>query len=234
VLAANLASEIRILLRAQPGLVTGVIILALLSGHLWLTGLRDLWPLLALPLAAMALYAPVHVEDRFLGGFVLVLFLTLLAAVQLRPADQRSAVYVVLAVFITMVLGTGDLTVRYATHHLANPGAGPNSTWQDVVAAQQLRGMGVLPGDTVAVIGDGTGAYWARLARVRIMAEIMAANHGSEEFWKASEFTKQQVYDVFANAGAKLVMASCPPSVFAGWQQIEATTYCVYQLRRAH
>ena len=69
----------------------------------------------------MALYAPVHVEDRFLGGFVLVLFLTLLAAVRLRPADQKSASYVALAVFITMALSIADLTIRYATEPSRNP-----------------------------------------------------------------------------------------------------------------
>src|SRR5437899_5495997 len=89
VLGANVASEIRILLRTQPALVTGILVLALLSGRPWLAGLRELWPLIVLPLAAMVLYLPVHVEDRFLGGFVLILFLTCLAAVRLRPPIKR-------------------------------------------------------------------------------------------------------------------------------------------------
>ncbi len=89
VLGANFASEIRLLLRAQPGLVIAVIVLALLSGGVWFAGLRELWPLIALPAAAFAVYLPVHVEDRFLGGFVVVLFLTLLAAVQLRACRSK-------------------------------------------------------------------------------------------------------------------------------------------------
>ena len=167
VLAANLASEGRLLLQAQPGLVIAVIVLGLLSGCVWFAGLRDLWPLIALPAAAFAIYLPVHVEDRFLAGFVVVLFLTSIAAVRLRHDDQRSAGYVALAVFITIALGTGDVTLRYATHHLAIPGSGPNSAWQDVLAAEQLQKMGARAGDKVAVIGDGTGAYWARLAKLQ-------------------------------------------------------------------
>jgi len=232
VFGRSLASESRILLRAQPGLVTGVIVLALLSGRVWLARLREFWPLIAIPVAAMVLYAPVHVEDRFLGGFILVLFLTLLAAVRPRPADQRSASYVALAVFITVALSIADLTIRYATDHLAIPGVGPNSTVEHLVAAEQLRRMGARPGDRVAIIGDGTGAYWARLAKLRIIAEIMAANHGAEQFWRASELAQQQVYDAFANAGATLVIASCPPGTSDGWQQIEGTNYCVYPLHR--
>jgi len=231
VLGANVASEIRILLRTQPALVTGILVLALLSGRPWLAGLRELWPLIVLPLAAMVLYLPVHVEDRFLGGFVLILFLTCLAAVRLRPPDQTTAGYVALAVFITMALGTADVTTRYATHHLAIPGNGPNSSLEDVVSAEQLVQMGYHPGDKVAIIGDGTGAYWARLAKLRIVAEIMGMNHGPEEFWKSSQETKQQVYDAFASAHAKLVVASCPQPTPDGWKQILGTTYCVLQLQ---
>ena len=227
VLAANFASEVRLLLRAQPGLVIAVIVLGLLSWAVRFVGLRDLWPLIALPAAAFAVYLPVHVEDRFLGGFVIVLFLTLFAAVQLRPADQRSAGYVAIAVLITIGLGTADVTLRYATHHLAIPGSGPNSVWQDVLAAEQLQKMGARPGDKVAVIGDGTGAYWARLAKLRIVAEVMGANHGATQFWQSPEETQETVYAAFASAGASLTVASCPSHASNDWQPITGTDYCV-------
>jgi hypothetical protein len=230
VLAANFASEIRLLLREQPGVVIALIVLASFSGRVWFAGVRDLWPLIALPAAAFAIYLPVHVEDRFLGGFVVVLFLTLLAAVHLGPADLRSARYVAIAVFITMVLGTADVTLRYATGHLAIPGSGPNSSWQHVVTAEQLQRMGARPGDRVAVIGDGTGAYWARLAKLRIVAEVMGANHGSTQFWESPEDVKESVYAAFASAGASLAVASCPAHAANGWQTISGTDYCVLPL----
>jgi hypothetical protein len=231
VLAANSASEIRLLLRAQPGLVIAVIVLALLSGGVWFAGLRDLWPLIALPAAAFAIYLPVHVEDRFLGGFVIVLFLTLFAAVRLRPIDQRSVGYVAIAVFITIGLGTADVTLRYATHHLAIPGSGPNSVSQDVMAAEQLQKMGARPGDKVAVIGDGTGAYWARLAKLRIVAEVMGANHGAAQFWDSSDVAQERVYAAFAGAGALVAVSSCPSHVSNEWQPIAGTDYCVLPFR---
>lgn len=231
VLATTLVSETRVLLRAQPGLVIAVVVLALLSGSAWLAGLSQLWLLIAWPVAAFAVYLPVHVEDRFLGGFVLVLFLSLLGAAQLRPADQRSAGYVAIAVFITMALGTADVTARYATQHFAIPGSGPTSAWHDVVAAEELQKMGSQPGDKVAVIGDGTGAFWARLAKLRIVAEVMDANHGSTEFWGSSEEIRQKVYAAFASAGAGLAVSSCPSSKANGWQPIAGTKYCVLRLR---
>lgn len=232
VLAANLASEISVLLRAQPGLVIAVIVFALLSGGIWFAGLRELWPLLALPAAAFAIYLPVHVENRFLAGFIVVLYLALFAAARVRPADQRSAGYLAIAVFVTMALGTADLTFRYATHRLAIPGSGPNSVWQDVLAAEHLQRMGARSGDKVAVIGDGTGAFWARLAELRIVAEVMGANHGSAQFWASSEETKDRVYAAFAGTGASLAVASCPARAAAGWQPIPGTEYCVLPLHQ--
>jgi len=234
VLAGTVPSEIRLLFRARPELVAGVIALALLSGSLWLAGLRELWPFLAISIVGLGSYLPLVENDRYLGGFVLVLFLTFIAAVRLRPDVLKSGAYVTITVFIVMALGTADYSVRVALNHMAIPGTGPETAWRDVVAAEQLQRMGTRPGDKIAVIADGTGAYWARLAKLRIVAEIMDANHGSSEFWDAPEEVQQQVYDTFARVHAKLVVTSCPPfppRAPTGWEQIAGTPYCVRPLQ---
>jgi len=234
VLASTVPSEARLLLRTRPELVAAVIVLALLSRSLWLAGLRELWPLLAMSAAGMGIYLPILEVDRYLGGPVLVLFLTLIAAVRLRPDVQKSGGYVAVAVFIVMALGTADYTVRVAMNHMAIPGTGPDSRWQDVVAAEQLRRMGAQPGDKVAVITDGNGAFWARLAKLRVVAEIMDGNNGTKEFWEAPEEVHQQVYDIFAHTHAKLVVTECPPGLPItpnGWQKIPETPYCVRPLQ---
>ena len=83
------------------------------------------------------------------------------------------------------------------THHLAIPGNGPNSTYADLILADGLKDMGSGPGSKVAIIGDDTGAYWARLGRLRIVSEIMGVNHGLTEFWTSSEEVRQQVCNGF-------------------------------------
>jgi hypothetical protein len=244
VLASTVPAEARLLLRARPELVAGIIILALLSGQLWLAGLRELWPLIAMSMADLSIYLPLLEHDRHLGGFVLVLFLTLIAAVRLRPDLQedvrKSGACVAVAVFLVMALGTADYTLRVLTNHLAIAGSGPNSTWQDIVAAKELRRMGAQPEDKVAVIGDGASAYWARLAKLRIVAEIMDTNmdrntdmnQGSKQFWNAPEEARQNVYNLLAQTHAKLVVTSCPPCPPAalGWKSIASTPYCVRSL----
>lgn len=248
VLADTLPREARLLFRARPEMAAGVIILALLSGQTWPAGLRELWPLIAMSMAGLGIYLPILEHDRHLGGFVLVLFLTLIAAVRLRPDLQKdvhqdapkAGACVAAAVFLVMALGTADYTLRVFTSHLAIAGSGPNSTGQDLVAAQELRRMGAQPGDKVAVIGDGASAYWARLGKLRIVAEIMDTNmdanmdrnQGSKQFWDAPEEARQNVYNLLAQAQAKLVVASCPPcpSAALGWKSIAGTSYCVRPL----
>jgi hypothetical protein len=233
VLTGTLRGELRLLFRSRSDLVAGVMILILLSGAAYWAGLRELWPLLAIAMAGMGLYLPLVENDRYLGGFVLLLFVTLLAAVRLRPDARKSATYVTLAVSFTMLLATTDYTVRVALHHLAIPGSGPNSTLLDIAAAEQLSQMGLQPGDKVAVIMNGTGAYWAHLAKLRIVAEIMDTGGGTAEFWNASERVQQQVLDIFAHTGAKVVVTMCPAEAvkLAGWEQIAGTSYCVHNLQ---
>ncbi|MGA9507545.1 MAG: hypothetical protein WBV55_02750 [Candidatus Sulfotelmatobacter sp.] len=232
-LATTAASEVRLMVRARPDLVAGVIILALLSGGIWFSSLRELWPLIAISAFGMGIYLPMFENDRYLGGFVLALFLTFLAAVRLRPGPRKLAAKVVVAVFFTMTLATADYTVRVATNHFAIPGNGPNSTIPDTTAAAELQQMGLQPEDKVAVIMNGTGAYWAHLAKLRIVAEIMDTGHGSKEFWDASEEVQRQVYDLFGQAHAKLVVANCPatPNMPKGWEQMPGTPYCLRLLR---
>jgi len=232
--ASALLSEIRLLFSTRPELLAGIIALALLSGPLGLPVLRAFWPFLVMSIAVLGVYLLVHEEDRFLGGSVLVLFLTLIAAVRFRPEVQKTVACVAVAVFLVMALGTADYTVRVATNHMAIPGTGPQSAWQDVVAAGQLRRMGAQPGDKVAIIADGTGAFWARLARLRIVAEIMDSNHGSKQFWDAPEEVRQQAYEAFVRSHAKLVVSFCPPwppGTLTGWEPIAQTPYCVRRLQ---
>ncbi len=77
VLATTLPSEVRVLLRAEPGLVIGIVVLVLMCRGRWLAGARELWPFIGVPITGMAFYLPILVNDRYLAGFVLVLFVAL-------------------------------------------------------------------------------------------------------------------------------------------------------------
>ena len=98
--------------------------------------------------------------------------------------------------------------------------------------AQSLNSEGVQPGQAVAIIGSGwDGMFWARLARVHIVAQIPAEN--ADDFWHISDSrVKAGVFDAFAKAGAKAVVSeeTLPSEGFADWQRVGDTSYHVHFL----
>jgi hypothetical protein len=108
--------------------------------------------------------------------------------------------------------------------------------------ADALRHRGIAPGDKLASIGHANDPPlgWARLARVKIVAEIYSTavspvdiKPGVEkDFWAADEAVRHQAIAAFANAGAKAVVVWDPPpwAPMHGWQPVGDTGYYVYFL----
>ncbi len=170
-LVTTAASEIRLLVRARPDLVTGVIILALLSGGIWFSSLGELWPLIAISACGMGIYLPMFENDRYLGGFVLMLFLTLLGAVRLSYAYARSRSSTTARSLLRLALFRSSQRQLFwsrpyicydALAHrrtkctfemqLAIPGIAQDASESRCQRAVELRRMGLRPGDKVAVI----------------------------------------------------------------------------------
>jgi hypothetical protein len=223
-------SEARLVLQGEPALLAGLVVLIWLTGTAWFSEARRLWPLLAICGAGFGLYLPVHVEDRFLGGWVLLFVVTVLAAVRLNFAEQRAGKIVAAVICGLILVGAADQTIRYATRHLAIPGVGPNSALDDVAAAEQMPTVGLNPGDKVALIGIGKGVYAAHLARLRVVAEAMGYDHGYRDFWKLPEPQKDETYGSLSQAGAKAVLTACPNELSGGWEHLKGTGYCALAL----
>jgi hypothetical protein len=97
--------------------------------------------------------------------------------------------------------------------------------------ADELLQMGLRDGDRIAFIGYSFTEYWARLARLRIVAEIHW--HDVDRFWNAPEDRQADAIAAFAGTGAVAVIAApvemgeSPP----GWQVVGDTGYLLYMLR---
>ena len=118
----------------------------------------------------------------------------------------------------------------YGNYHLGAMAA------QQVAVAERLRTMGIEPGDHVALIGDGFDeAYWARLEKVRIVAEVphnLETGDSATAFWNSGLEGEQTVLNVLKSTGAKAVIAAAPPRVLpSGWIQIGNTEHAVYFFR---
>ncbi len=193
--------------------------LVVLAGVLAATGVlrkpdRSAW-LVALPsLATFAAYSMVHIEPRFIGAQLCVVLLLFLAT--LAPAasgDWRIPAAVLAAAALPLAMDLAPFGGRLAMRAIR--GGPANAAWTQV---QALHRAGVPRGARVGVIGfregDGARAYWARVGRMRIVAETWDVR----EFWSAPPAVQQGVLDAMARAGASTVVARgatpCPP----GWR----------------
>ena len=97
-----------------------------------------------------------------------------------------------------------------------------------IAVARTLQELGVRQGDKVGVIGYAYDSFWARLARVRIVAEMLEAD--ADDFWRGDEALRQSVLQAFANTGVDAVVAEYVPD-YAGlhdWHQVENSNYYIY------
>ena len=88
--------------------------------------------------------------------------------------------------------------------------------------------MGVQAGDTIATVGSAFSAYWARLARVQIVAELP----DEQGFWDAAPSVQSRIIKAFADTGVKAIVAQTAPGYAPtiGWQRLRNTHYHAYLL----
>jgi hypothetical protein len=172
--------------------------------------------------AAIILYSLVRVEDRFLPGFVILIWASAFAA--LRVSDSGCAVVRCVSVVVVLLLG---VQVAWSSGHsvMRLASSTPFSEWE---VAEQLRLSGIKRGDRIASIGLlNFDCYYAQLAGVCLVAEIPP--EGIASFTAAGPDTKAHVLDLFRQVGAKAVLAADLPSeaLAGGWKRIGNTGYCI-------
>jgi 4-amino-4-deoxy-L-arabinose transferase-like glycosyltransferase len=180
------------------------------------------------PLVACASYAIVLIEFRYVAPFVLLLWLaTISSFLSLRSEGPRRFLFaVILATFCVTGLkiakfAVSDLLAIRANHE--------NADWQ---VAQGLRNWGLQPGDSVAGLSRVAESQWARLAGVKIVAEIPLGEENV--FWTADQETKQKVFRLLACTGAKMVITKNPPpgAHNEAWIRFGETSFYGYPLPR--
>jgi hypothetical protein len=190
-------------------------------------------PLLIPPLAVLCLYLLVHMEVRYIAPFVAVALMVVFAST--RPIDKRLFTGVTLALSVVLLLSIGMDTAAAVITGARNQ---RNDYWR---VAEGLNSLGVQPGDQVATTKSVlTNAAWARLAHVRIIAEIYANSNDDDgdsirdEFWEATPVVKQEIIAALAQHGVKALVAdSLPPDAdTSGWQRVGRTDYGVYLISK--
>lgn len=226
--------------KSHMAVMLGFLILLYQGRKRWLTGLRSEWGLLVPSLAAFAMYSLVHVEPRYLGPFLPSLWLGLFFSLRM-PASERSRkliAYTILPVVLVVMLAVIARSThafyssfRSMTTNSAGQGTGKRTQLE---ISQELRKRGLQPGDAVGLINFDPLwlpiVHWARLARLRVVAEM--PNGEADEFFVMPDSRRREAIDAFAKAGAKAVIATRvpPDKPLSGWERLGDTDYYVVQL----
>jgi hypothetical protein len=78
------------------------------------------------------------------------------------------------------------------------------------------------------VIGYAFDSFWARLARVKIVAEMLSVD--ATPFWLGEPALQREVIEVFADTGAKAIVAEHVPAyaTLEGWYQVGHSNFYIY------
>jgi hypothetical protein len=171
----------------------------------WLWGLAALLALVATrvlfpPSIATLLWAAA-------GGLTLLFWRASLASIRGgRPAWFARRAQLAMALGIAGVLAF-RLAIRFNQDRVALDQAS-SSAWGNAPAriAEDLASRGIVPGTRIAVIGPHAESYWARTARLHIVANV--PRNRVSEFWQLSPAGQDSLLREFAAAGAEYAIAT--------------------------
>jgi hypothetical protein len=185
---------------------------------------RKTWPLLIPALAGFCIYLPVYVLPRHLSAFVLLFYLVMLW--NTWPAAQRylhdRVIKIMVGCAVIPILYT--MTDGALNHHVLNRS---EPLLQRRVAVA-LKEFGLQPGDRVAILGRACDADFARMARIKIVAE--AYREGPEvPGWAREPDAEARTVEVLKPLRVKAIIRDLPANFESRlpWKPIANTKYSI-------
>ncbi len=219
----------------QAILILGSIVLYAASGTSRSLNFFDLfrrWGIALIALAALALYAPIYVEGRYIGVFVMLLWGDVWANLSRNKSkyagNLNRIVSIVMLLFLWLNIIIFNLEGAFA---LSKPNGAPQraaAPASNLLIAETLLELGAPPDASVGVIGYGFESFWARLANVRIVVEMLEWE--AAPFWYGDSNIQADVIDAFQRGGAIAIVAEdAPPYArLDGWRQVGESSSFIY------
>ena len=162
--------------------------------------------------AALAMYALVLVQERYMAPFPVLLFGGLVPPWATDALSRR----------LRMGFAVGAVALLPIMAYRAR---GDGSYWHgsaqaraSVVDALAARGIG--PGSRVGFVGEAYDAIWARAARLRFVSLVPLAE--TQRFWALDAAGRASILRHMQQAGAQVIIAESPaPGVnIDGWERL--------------
>jgi 4-amino-4-deoxy-L-arabinose transferase-like glycosyltransferase len=217
----------------QAALLVGALFLILAAGARAKQVLKS-WYLIFPAVTALALYAISHglVQNRYTGPFLPLLWAGLFAELYLLHLKENSRMLAPLSLAMAIILSLPlAVDLSYNLKQTArNVHARTFFYHYDADVADYLQKAGLHPGASLGYLQapeDGTNKYWARLAKMTIVADMSFQDVPA--YWEADSTTQAKVFAAFHDAGVQAIVAYKAPARArsAGWQKVGSSDYYV-------
>jgi hypothetical protein len=241
VLITNVGFYFDLFIRQQGG-ITAIVLLLFLLGvkgrPLRSRSCRE-WGLVVVALAAFSLYALVYLEGRYIGVFLVLFWAGLLSCIRLPDSLLSRRLLAIagasLVFFFLLNIASFNLEGVNKIGLLESPPPERSAqleapSYKPVRLGEAVVDIGLKRGDRIAFIGYSYGAFFARLARLRIIAEI--PDDQAESFWLADPTTRSAVIEAIRKTGARAIIAEwvAREASLDGWQRIGNSRHFIYIL----
>ncbi|MEO8355878.1 MAG: hypothetical protein ABI621_08190, partial [Chloroflexota bacterium] len=222
----------------KQGILFGCVLALYMMGQrrkLRLYNILQSWALVIPAVIAFGLYGTVLVQGRYIGAFILLFWVDVLSNIRLPDILNNRSWLKVLSVIAILGLLANIIMFNLDGFNRLNPSL--KADWVEKTApsarpievAKALGELGIQRGDKVGVIGYAYDSFWARLARVKIVAEMLESE--AVELWRGDATLQFSVLQSFADTGAKAVIAEYVPGYarLNGWYRVGDSNYYIYQ-----
>jgi hypothetical protein len=234
---SNLQVYLDMLFREMGPFMAVALILLWLGFRSPSPGLKNMlsWNLAILAILTLGLYSLVYTESRYIGVFLVLIGADLLVNLILPDSHaNRRLLHVASLVLVIFMMGNMVVHNLEGFDRLVSRSSVPTGVavaapprWPGEVA-EELHRLGITQGERVGVIGYAFDSYWARLARVKIVAEMFEWE--ADPFYLGDSEFQSKVVLAFKNAGASAIVAEYVPAYTSlpGWRQVGETNYHIY------
>lgn len=179
--------------------------------------------------AVIVAYLMLSAEGRLIGVWLILLTIATLAGTAidetLRGKLARALVH---SLTVIGVISFATYVIDRVTSTTWNDGfRTPHLQWR---VAERVNSLRLPPGSRVALVGDESDIYWARLSRVHVAVQIPLSE--APVYWGLSPEARDRYHQLLRRAGAKALVASwtTPPDSLGGWSKVEGTRFSVFPL----
>jgi hypothetical protein len=172
------------------------------------------------------MYSLVLFNFRYIAAYLVLICLGAVGLLlQPLPGPARTKTLFAAALLLAVVCGIRLSSAAFASA----PQPGRDNAISSAAAAHGLTSLGIQPGDEIAVLGHSLDCYYARLAGVRIVAQIW---EDSEQIAGLSAPQVSHVLSELKQAGIKALVSRSHPGFVndGGWVGIPRTDIYVRML----